>query len=58
MLYSSISLELKTGMKMSARVNTLKVANDLLGTNYKRKAQAFAHLESIMKLAGELKEKK
>lgn len=57
MLYSSMSLELKTGIKVSARVNTLKVANDLLGTNYKRKAQAFAHLESVMKLAGELKEK-
>jgi hypothetical protein len=34
----------------------LKVANQMLGTNYKRKAQALEHLESIMKLAGELKE--
>lgn len=55
-LHNSIKLELKTGMKISRGVNTLKVANQMLGTNYKRKAQAFAHLESIMKLAGELKE--
>lgn len=55
-LYSSMKLELKTGMKISRNVNTLKMANQMLGTNYKRKAQAFAHLESIMKLAGELKE--
>jgi hypothetical protein len=55
-LRSSIQLELKTGMKISRNVNTLKVANQLLGTNYKRKAQALEHLESIMKLAGEIKE--
>lgn len=55
-LYNSIQLELKTGMKISRHVNTLKIANEMLGTEYKRKAQAFEHLESIMKLAGELKE--
>ncbi len=55
-LHSSMKLELKTGAKISRNVNTLKVANQLLGTNYKRKAQALEHLESIMKLAGEIKE--
>jgi hypothetical protein len=55
-LRSSIKLELKTGMKISRGVNTLKVANQMLGTNYKRKTQALEHLESIMELAGELKE--
>lgn len=58
MLYSSMSLEIKTGMKISQNVNTLKVANELLGTSYRRKTQAFAHLESVMALAGELKEGK
>lgn len=56
-LYSSMSLELKTGMKISRGINTLKIANELLGTNWKRKAQAFAHLESILTLAGELRER-
>lgn len=55
-LYSSMKLELKTGMKISRNVSTLKVANEMLGTKYKRKEQALEHLESIMKLAGELKE--
>jgi len=55
-LHSSMKLELKTGAKISRNVNTLKVANQLLGTNYKRKTQALEHLESIMKLAGEIKE--
>lgn len=54
-LRSSIKLELKTGMKISRGVNTLKVANQMLGTNYKRKTQALEHLESIMELAGELR---
>lgn len=57
-LRSSIKLELKTGMKISRGVNTLKVANQMLGTNYKRKTQALEHLESIMELAGELKDEK
>lgn len=55
-LRSSIKLELKTGIKISRGVNTLRVANQMLGTNYKRKTQALEHLESIMELAGELKE--
>lgn len=55
-LYSSMKLELKTGMKISRNVNTLKVANQMLGTNYKRKTEALAHLESLMKLMGEIKE--
>lgn len=55
-LYSSMKLELKTGMKISGKVNTLKVANQMLNTNYKRKQQAFDHLEAVLKMAGELKE--
>ena len=55
-LHSSMKLELKTKAKISRNVNTLKVANQLLGTNYKRKTQALEHLESIMKLAGEIRE--
>lgn len=55
-LHSSLELELKTGMRISSRVNTLKVANDWLGTNYKRKDKALAHLKEIMKLAGEIRE--
>ena len=55
-LYSSMKLELKTGMKISRNVNTLKVANQMLGTDYKRKEKALAHLESLMKLVGEIKE--
>jgi len=54
-LYSSMKLELKTRMKISGKVNTLKVANQMLGTNYKRKQQAFDHLEAVLKMAGELK---
>ena len=54
-LYSSLKLELKTGMKISSKVNTLKVANQMLGTNYKRKQQAFDHLEAVLQMAGELR---
>ena len=57
-LHSALELELKTRMKISGRVNTLRVANELLGTNYKRKQQAYDHLNQIMKLAGEIKEEK
>jgi hypothetical protein len=47
-LVSWIKLELKTGMKMTARGSTLKKANEMLGTNYKRKQQALDHLESLL----------
>lgn len=47
-LVSWIKLELKTGMKMTARGSTLKKANEMLGTNYRRKEQALAHLESLL----------
>lgn len=43
-----IKLELKTGMKMTAKGSTLKKANEMLGTNYRRKEQALAHLESLL----------
>jgi hypothetical protein len=43
-----IELELKTGMKMTRRGSTLKKANEMLGTNYKRKQQALDHLKSVL----------
>ena len=43
-----IKLELKTGMKMTRHGSTLKKANEMLGTNYRRKEQALAHLESLL----------
>jgi hypothetical protein len=49
-LVSWIKLELKTGMKMTAKGSTLKKANEMLGTNYKRKQQALDHLESLLLL--------
>lgn len=47
-LISWIELELKTGMKMTARGSTLRKANEMLGTNYKRKQQALDHLKALM----------
>ena len=47
-LISWIELELKTGMKMTRRGSTLKKANEILGTNYKRKQQALDHLKSVL----------
>jgi hypothetical protein len=47
-LVSWIKLELKTGMKMTRNGSTLKKANEMLGTNYKRKQQALDHLESLL----------
>ena len=47
-LVSWIKLELKTGMKMTAKGSTLKKANQMLGTNYRRKQQALDHLESLL----------
>lgn len=55
-LHSALELELKTGMKISGKVKTLRVANEMLGTNYKRKQQALEHLNQIMKLVGEIRE--
>ena len=47
-LVSWIKLELKTGMKMTAKGSTLKKANQMLGTNYRRKQQALDHLEALL----------
>lgn len=47
-LVSWMKLELKTGMKMTAKGSTLKKANQMLGTNYKRKQQALDHLEGLL----------
>lgn len=49
-LVSWIKLELKTGMKMTRHGSTLKKANQMLGTNYRRKQQALEHLESLLLL--------
>jgi hypothetical protein len=35
-------------MKMTARGSTLRKANEMLGTNYKRKQQALDHLKALM----------
>ena len=53
-LVSYLRLEIKTGMKMTAKASTLAKANEVLGTNYKRKDKALAHLEQVLHLAGEL----
>ena len=47
-LISWIELELKTGMKMTRRGSTLRKANEMLGTNYKRKQQALDPLKSVL----------
>jgi len=52
MLHSYLGLEIKTKMKF--RVSLLAKANEVLGTNYKRKQQALDHLESVLRAAGEL----
>jgi hypothetical protein len=43
----SLDFEIKTGVKMS-RFSALKAANAALGTNYKRKAQALAHMNELL----------
>jgi hypothetical protein len=53
-LVSYLRLEIKTGMKMTARASTLRKANEMLGTKYKRKQQALDHLEAVLVSAGEL----
>lgn len=45
-----IKLELKTGMKITAKGSTLRKANEVLGTNYKRKQQALDHLEGLLSI--------
>jgi hypothetical protein len=53
-IVSYLRLEIKTGMKMTAKASTLRKANEMLGTNYKRKQQALDHLEAVLVMAGEL----
>lgn len=53
-LVSYLRLEIKTGMKMTAKASTLRKANQVLGTNYKRKQQALDHLEAVLSMAGEI----
>jgi hypothetical protein len=53
-LVSYLRLEIKTGMKMTARASTLRKANEILGTNYNRKQKALDHLEAVLTIAGEL----
>ena len=43
-----LHFEIKTGMKMRAGLSMLKAANDALGTNYRRKQQAYDHLQSLL----------
>lgn len=51
-LHSYLRLEINSGMRM--RVNLLAKANEVLGTNYKRRQKAFDHLEAVLRAAGEL----
>lgn len=51
---SWLELEIKTGMRMTAKASTLVKANQMLGTNYKRKQQALNHITSLLASAGEL----
>jgi hypothetical protein len=53
-LYSTLKLEVKTGMNWSSRFSTLAVANEMLGTDYKRKAKALEHVEAVLVMAGEI----
>ena len=53
-LYSTLKLEVKTGMNWSSRFSTLAVANQMLGTNYKRKAKELEHVEAVLVMAGEI----
>ena len=53
-LVSYLRLEIKTGMKMTAKASTLRKANEILGTNYNRKQKALDHLEAVLTIAGEL----
>jgi hypothetical protein len=53
-LYSTLKLEVKTGMNWSSKFSTLAVANQMLGTNYKRKAKALEHVEAVLVMAGEI----
>jgi hypothetical protein len=46
---SALRLEIKTGMPRSNRGRpTLELANEIMGTNYKRKAQAYAELDAYV----------
>lgn len=47
-LKSALSLEIRTGMKMSRGVSTLAVANEALGTTYRRKQDALDHLTGVL----------
>jgi len=48
---NALAFEVKhPGMKMT-RHSTLKAANSVLGTNYRRKAQALDHLRAVMAAA-------
>ena len=50
-----LRLEIKTGMKMTAKASTLRKANEVLGTNYNRKQKALEHLEAVLVMAGEIR---
>ena len=49
---SALGFEIRTGMKMT-RQSALKAANQALGTNYRRKQQAYDHLDSLLTLMRE-----
>lgn len=48
----ALAFEIRTGMKMSRR-SALKAANQALGTSYRRKQQAYDHIDSLLALMQE-----
>jgi hypothetical protein len=49
-IQNALQFEIKTGMKMS-RMSALKAANQVLGTNYKRKQKALDHITAVLDAA-------
>jgi molybdopterin-binding protein len=46
-LRSALKLEVETGMK-ATRIPILPAANQIMGTSFKRKAQALAHANELL----------
>lgn len=44
---SALSLEVRTGMKMSRGRSILSIANEMMGTTFRRKADALAHMDAV-----------
>jgi hypothetical protein len=51
-LYSALKLEVRTGMKMSRGISTLKILQEQYGVKSKRKDAALTEWEGILRDAG------